>query len=305
MGHLSLIYRRKVLFIMKVKDIEHYITDETLAQFSKFICIEELDAVYWEHVNRIEESDLKPSWKEKLLKLFHRIKTITEKGKFHIFFESQKVTAKMLGLKKSDTIGEWIKKLVDLGIVSKVPTKRGNNYQSVNVIIINPIHTDKSDVEEKNGELDSPKNGEQQISSFSGLSFYNISLHNYVEQTLLKKLNEEDIKPPSVPDEFYETVKPYFSGQVVLNLWDRVKIASKKCRLIHEPVKTAIDAFRTSLSFYKHKQLKNGQSLDAFFGFFYGRVNYLIKEQLNDYNTQTTQNSISNHPVFYDWLKLQ
>ncbi|OKL35567.1 hypothetical protein [Domibacillus mangrovi] len=108
------------------------------------------------HIKTILDSDLSPSWKNKLVRFLDYLRDISREY-LGLSFRKQRTMATDLGLKKPDTIGFWLKKLAELGIVRILPTKRSRGMQqTANFVQILPIqtveHNKSGQAKENNGE---------------------------------------------------------------------------------------------------------------------------------------------------------
>lgn len=110
------------------------------------------------HVKTILASNLSPSWKSKLVRFLDYLRDISREYS-GLSFRKQRTIAADFGLKKPDNIGFWLKKLVELGIVRVLPTKRSRGMQQtanfVQILPIQSVEYKKSgQAKENNGELE-------------------------------------------------------------------------------------------------------------------------------------------------------
>jgi hypothetical protein len=201
------------------------------ADYATFESMGEMREAVNAHVKTVEESDLRPNMKKKLVRLldFLRDNSRTYLG---LSFKKQRVIADFFGVKKADTIGEWFKKLAELGCVKVIATKRSRTmHQTANFVQIMPVEkaVEQEAVQENRAQADE-KNGlpEDKI-ILNTKSKNNKQRYNHEP----KEINTEDLDATYthefVPSEFVQTVKPYINNAIKIETyWNKFTMAVKQ-----------------------------------------------------------------------------
>lgn len=139
------------------------------------------------------------------------------------------------------------------------------------------------------------KDSEQKSNATLYLTFKNNKYNKRKEYELDYKFT-----PKCVPDEFVQTVKPFFnSAKQIYRLWGKVRLAYARSQLnvpLEETVvlNTAINAFEQSVAAYKLKHIKK-----AFTGYFFGTLrNTFTVLKREEVRSSSRDKSV----IFYDWL---
>jgi len=201
------------------------------ADYATFDSMADMREAVNAHVKTVEESDLRPNMKKKLVRLldFLRDNSRTYLG---LSFKKQRVIADFFGVKKADTIGEWFKKLAELGCVKVIATKRSRTmHQTANFVQIMPVEkaVEQEAVQENRAQADE-KNGlpEDKI-ILNTKSKNNKQRYNHEP----KEINTEDLDATYthefVPSEFVQTVKPYINNAIKIETyWNKFAMAVKQ-----------------------------------------------------------------------------
>ena len=270
-------------------DKKEYATFESVADMRKAVN---------RHVKTILESDLTDLWKKKLIRLLDHLRDLSQKYP-GLSFASQRAIAKRLELKKPDTVGIWLKKLGDMGIVRTLHTKRHHKMrQTANFMQILPTETKNGDENIKRGaeEVDKPqqekcmetKNGEHEFKSF---------LNSKTKINTTYSRLDDSFTPKVVPSEFVKTTKPFFGdAKDIYDLWKKAILVYRQFDLLHELkqyIDIVIDALKQSIYAYKHRKIQKD-----FKGYFYGTL-------LKMFTYQKRQETFANHPSIFNWLEDQ
>jgi hypothetical protein len=267
-------------------------------EYSTFESVADMRKAVNKHVKTILESDITDLWKRKLIRLLDHLRDLSQKYP-GLSFASQRALAERLELKKPDTVGIWLKKLGDMGVVRILHTKRHHKMrQTANFVQILPTETKKEDKDIKQGpeEIDKPqknkdmenKNGEHEFKNFlNSKSNINITYSRL----------DDSFTPKIVPEEFIKTTKPFFSDvEVIYDLWKKAALVYRQFDLLHELkqyIDIVIDALKQSIYAHKHRKIRKD-----FKGYFYGTL-------LKMFTYQKRQETFSNHPSIFNWLEDQ
>lgn len=255
------------------------------------------------HVKTIQESGLSALWQKKLIRLLDHLRDISRKY-FGLSFRTQRGLAKDLGLKKPDTVGQWIRKLAELGIVKVLPTKRHYKMQQTsNFVQILPVET-KVEVETKEAEnkkrrqedIQKPhtdKDAETQNGEHEDKNSFKTKTNINTTYSRL----DESFTPKNVPKTFIETVKPFFGEAAeIYRLWGKAKLAFTKFKLSHvleDYADLVQDAFKQSVFAYKHRKIRKD-----FLGYFYGTL-------MRMFTYEKRKETFASHPTIFNWLEDQ
>lgn len=205
------------------------------ADYATFDSMGEMREAVNTHVKTVEESDLRPNMKKKLVRLldFLRDNSRTYLG---LSFKKQRVIADFFGVKKADTVGEWFKKLAELGCVKVIATKRSRTmHQTANFVQIMPVEKAvEQEVSEDNRVQDTgykaDKSGDLEYKSIPNTKSKN-NKQRYNHEP--KEINTEELDATYthefVPSEFVQTVKPYINNAIKIETyWNKFAMAVKQ-----------------------------------------------------------------------------
>lgn len=243
------------------------------------------------HVKKIKESGLSAAWQKKLIRLLDYLRDISRTFP-GLSFRTQRNIAESFGLKKPDTVGIWLKKLVELDIVKLLKTKRSCDMkQTANFVQILPAEIAEN---EKRGQADpentplETQNGDQKDKSFSKTKS-NIN-------TTYSRL-DETFTPKNVPQSFIKTVKPFFGEAAeIYRLWGKARLAHKKFTLsnvLEDYADLVEDAFKQTVFAYKHRTIRKD-----FTGYFYGTL-------MRMFTYKKREETFAGHSTIFNWLEDQ
>ena len=243
------------------------------------------------HVKTVEESDLRPNMKKKLVRLldFLRDNSRTYLG---LSFKKQRVIADFFGVKKADTIGEWFKKLAELGCVKVIATKRSRTmHQTANFVQIMPVEkVVAEEVLEDNRVQDTAeieviedKNGEHED---------NLSSNTKTKNNNIRKADAP--VPSYIPNEFAELVKCYYPAtKDIFELYGKFRLAflhTTKTHNIEDFAHIAVSAFKEAVSAIKLRDLRKGKSFDNLRGYLYGTARKMVFTEIARMNKKNVVN---------------
>jgi len=244
-------------------------------EYATFKSVAEMRQAVNEHVRKIEASDLSASWKRKLIRLldYLRDESRTYPG---LSFKRQRKIAEHFGLKKPDTIGIWLKKLAELGIVKILPTKRSRNMnRTSNFVQILPV-------EEKTGisaKAVGDKNGEHEDNNFIKTKSFNKTYQPAEAAEVVQR-----IKSPYMI--FRETVQSLLGNadSKTINRLYGVYLAKTKRSDLSESEALAIGlhAVKTALQASKRKRISN------LAGYLSGTISRML-DRLNEATTPVSK----------------
>jgi hypothetical protein len=226
--------------------------------YATFDSVEEMNIAVRKHIESIEQSELKPSWKTKLIKLLKHLKqySCVHVGLSYI---KQSVLAETFNLKKADTVGTWIKKLSELNIVKVIPTKRSSSMQqTVNFVQIIPVTENRGQEEVKKGEQENTISLKQNQNNQNNVR---------EESPTVEQLDHTFLSSELVPEQFIKTCKPFFGAKMIHHLFKRVELAHRQSGVsshVSETLQQAISAFKQTVYAYKSKRIKK-----TFSGYFF------------------------------------
>ncbi|MCP3765056.1 hypothetical protein NLX67_22390 [Domibacillus sp. A3M-37] len=210
-------------------------------EYATFESVPEMRESVNAHIKTIKASGLKAAWQRKLIALLDYLRD--ESRVFPgLSFKKQRLIAKHFGLKKPDTVGEWLKKLSGLGIVKVLHTKTSSTmHQTANFVQILPAK-----IEKRGQEV--AKNGEHEVKRFSKTKDIN-SINTY----------EQAVKTAPL----YVQVKEYIASTIGQNqkLVSAVYGIIRAKKLNNDTM--AVLALKTSVQAFKHGSVRT--TLPAFF----------------------------------------
>lgn len=205
------------------------------ADYATFKSMREMREAVNAHVKTIEESDLRPNMKRKLVRLLDFLRDNSRKY-FGLSYKKQRVIADFFGVKKSDTIGEWLKKLAEFGCVKVIATKRSRTmHQTANFVQIMPVEEAAvQEVSEDNRVQDTvyeaDKNGAQEDKIIPNTKSIN-NKQRYTHEPKEIKTGDLDATYTHefVPQEFVNTVKSYINNAVQIETyWNKFATAIRQ-----------------------------------------------------------------------------
>lgn len=269
-------------------------------QYATFKDVPAMRSSVNKHIKTIQESGLSDMWKRKLICLLDQLRDLSQQFP-GLSFSSQRKLATKLGLKKRDTVGIWLKKLADMGIVNILPAKRYyKNQQTVNFVQILPATT-KAETEPKGDKnkkraLDDIQKlyGDADVKTKNGQHDFKNYLISKTNINITYSRLDETFTPKNVPESFIKTVKPFF-GQAdeIYDLWGKAKLAFNKFKLSHlleDYVDLVEDAFKQTVFAYKHGKIKKD-----FIGYFYGAL-------MRMFTYKKRKETFADHPIIFNWL---
>lgn len=267
-------------------------------EYATFESVGDMRKAVNKHVKTILESGLTDLWKKKLIRLLDHLRDLSQKYP-GLSFASQRAIAKCLGLKKPDTVGIWLKKLEDMGIVKILHTKRYHKMQqTANFMQILPTETKTEDKKTKRGaeKVDKPRQ-DKGMETKNGEHEFKNSLNSKTNINTTYNRLDDSFTPKIVPDEFVKTTKPFLGdAKDIYDLWKKAILVYRQFDLLHDLkqyVDIVIDAFKQSIYAHKHRKIQKD-----FKGYFYGTL-------LNMFTYQKRQETFANHPSIFNWLEDQ
>jgi hypothetical protein len=201
------------------------------ADYATFESMADMREAVNAHVKTVEESDLRPNMKKKLVRLldFLRDNSRTYLG---LSFKKQRVIADFFGVKKADTIGVWFKKLAELGCVKVIATKRSSTmHQTANFVQIMPVEkaVEQEVVQENRAQADEKNGLPEDNITLNTKSINNKQRYNHEP----KEINTEELDATYthefVPSDFVQTVKPYINNAIKIETyWNKFAMAVKQ-----------------------------------------------------------------------------
>jgi hypothetical protein len=201
------------------------------ADYATFESMGEMREAVNAHVKTVEESDLRPNMKKKLVRLldFLRDNSRTYLG---LSFKKQRVIADFFGVKKADTIGEWFKKLAELGCVKVIATKRSRTmHQTANFVQIMPVEkvTSEEVVQEKRVQEDEKNGLPEDNITLNTKSINNKQRYNHESKEINTGELDATYTHEFVPNDFVQTVKPYINNAIKIETyWNKFAMAVKQ-----------------------------------------------------------------------------
>lgn len=246
---------------------------ETIQKYQSFATIEEMDnsvrGFLYKHKAELSEGTLAVLhliWK-------HSVKVVgVSFAKYDYIAQQVKVSKR--------TVIRAVKLLDQKGIIKKVPTARMNGKQGVNLLVIQSFESiDSLKTTTSPQTVTAPVTPNKTENKQSSLCENKSKKRNNVEDACEPSLQELDASylPESIPEEFKEAAKPFFSAVDIYNLWNRVMIVYKKFdhgRPIDDFMDCVISAFKQTVFAKKMKKIHT-----TFEGYFYRIVheNFTVK----------------------------
>ncbi|MDX5475468.1 MAG: helix-turn-helix domain-containing protein [Bacillaceae bacterium] len=197
------------------------------------------------------------------------------------------------------TVTRSIKKLVELKILKKIHTLRGNGKQGVNILIIQPFFENNMTTY-RDQVCDHPNKTKKKLYSLceKNIPFIdkekdvNIATHSRSSSSLLenkgiKEASIADINSSYLPDfihpEFIKVADPFFSAIEIFTLWKRVNIAYHKIafqRPLEELIDTVVRSLKVTIFMHKNKRIHT-----SFAGYFYNTLygNLIAEKRKENY----------------------
>ncbi len=263
------------------------------ADYATFESMAEMREAVNAHVKTIEESDLRPNMKTKLVRLLDFLRD-NSRVHYGLSFKKQRVIADFFGVKKADTIGVWFKKLAELGCVKVIATKRSSTmHQTANFVQILPVEKEVAEeVSEDNRVQDTAEI--EVIEDKFGEHEDNISSNTKTKNNNIRKANAP--VPSYIPNEFADLVKCYYPAtKDIFELYGKFRLAflhTTKTHNIKDFAHIAVAAFKESISAIKLRDLRNGKSFDSLRGYLYGTARKMVFDTISEMNRDCMTNVI-------------
>ncbi|WP_416045936.1 hypothetical protein [Priestia megaterium] len=261
------------------------------ADYATFESMGEMREAVNAHVKTVEESDLRPNMKKKLVRLLDFLRD-NSRIYLGLSFKKQRVIADFFGVKKADTIGEWFKKLAELGCVKVIATKRSRTmHQTANFVQIMPVEkvVEQEAVQEKRVqdtaeiEVIEDKNGEHED---------NLSSNTKTKNNNIRKADAP--VPSYIPNEFADLVKCYYPAtKDIFELYGKFRLAflhTTKTHNIEDFAHIAVSAFKEAVSAIKLRDLRKGKSFDSLRGYLYGTARKMVFTEIARMNKKNVVN---------------
>ena len=236
---------------------------DTIQKYQSFTTIEEMDksvrGFLYKHKAELSEGTLAVLhliWK-------HSVKVVG------VSFAKYDYIAEQVGLSKR-TVIRAVKLLEERGIIKKIPTKRMNGKQGVNLLIIQTFETiDSMKTTMSPKSVTAPVTPNKTENKQSSLCEKKTKERTNVREACEPALQELDSSylPESIPEEFKKTAQPFLNAIDIYNLWNRVMIVYNKFdhgKTIEDFMDCIISAFKQTV-FAK----KRGKIHTTFEGYFY------------------------------------
>lgn len=258
--------------IMAKSKIDVVIDKIDKSEYATFQSMKELRDAVNVHVQTIQDSNLRPSTKRKLISLLDYLRDHS-RVYFGLSFRRRSIIAEHFGVNKADTVGEWLKRLSDMGIVRIIPTKRSRDMkQTVNLVQILPPSQ--------------PTNGDKQAQEeekIEHLEDNTLIKTNTKDHSIRKEDTYEEVYPSYIPHKFVMRVKPLFPNvKKVYELFGKVRLAYLKST-VEKPLEDlesiTLTAISDALSALKLRRIKKGYSYEALKGYLYGTAHRLFLEE--------------------------
>lgn len=171
------------------------------------------------------------------------------------------------------TVIRTMNKLEEMGIIKRIPTARANGKQGVNLIVIQPFSPEAMSPHDVTPAVtpDKAENKQNLLCNDKNKSITG----KREELGKAEKVKEwppldESFLPDDVHPRFVKAASPFFYGEDIYELWQRVKIAYEKSGL-DEPLEFALDQV---VQAFKETVLmkKTGRIHTTFEGYFYKAV---------------------------------
>ncbi|MDQ0229903.1 helix-turn-helix domain-containing protein [Metabacillus malikii] len=254
---------------------------ETIQKHQSFSTVEEMNQAVrgflYKHKSELSEGTLKVLhniWN-------HSLKVVG------VSFAKYDYIAELVNLSRR-TVIRAINVLVAKGFIKKIPTKRMNGKQGVNILVIQeypPIDSLKNNM---SPHVVTPNKTENNQSSLCENKTKPKNVKKEVEPSLQQL--DASFLPDTVSKPFIEAAKPFFNAVDIYELWKRIVIVYEKMQLqkgLDDVIDVVIQAFKEAIFAKKRGKIKS-----TFTGYFYTIVySKLIVEKRKEMK-----------PLLYDFL---
>lgn len=267
------------------------------ADYATFESMTEMREAVNAHVKTIEESDLRPNMKTKLVRLLDFLRD-NSRVHYGLSFKKQRVIADFFGVKKADTIGVWFKKLAELGCVKVIATKRSSTmHQTANFVQILPVEKEVAEEVEENAENENGGQETPEIEGFEdkkGEHEDNFSPKSKPKKHIIRKADAP--VPSYIPSEFADLVKCYYPAtKDIFELYGKFRLAflhTTQAHNIKDFAHIAVAAFKEAISAIKLRDLRKGKSFDSLRGYLYGTARKMVFDTISEMNRDRMTNVI-------------
>lgn len=185
-----------------------------------------------------------------------------------VSFAKYNTIAKEVGVSRR-TVIRAVHKLETFGFIKKIPTVRLNGKQGVNLLVIQPFKSIDELISKVSPQADTldvtPNKTEKKQRSLCRKNnrCYNVKV---LDSTSF----DSSFIPETIHKEFIDVAIPFFHPEEIYQLWHRVLISYKKCKLqqqLHRLIHLVISAFKQTIFMEKM-----GKIHSSFEGYFYGTL---------------------------------
>lgn len=258
---------------------------EMVRSYQSFQSVEELDQAVrgflYKHKISLSDGTLKVLqyiWR-------HSVKV------FGVSFALYQTIAKEVGLHKR-TVIRAVNKLVELGLIKKVPTSRESGKQGVNLLIIQPhpsveecknimsphdVTLSVTPIKATNKQRSLCENNNKPINVKKQQQECHPNKACHPKEFMKPKPLDHSFLPKYVDEQFVHAADPFFHADKIFELWQRAMWAHKKSGLkkpLSKVVNAVIEALKYTILMHKSRQIHS-----TFEGFFYSVLLKKLKEE--------------------------